>query len=96
MLLVALTSIRLRDAVRVRFAPDTDRPNTRIYGLITTRDGKKGTKAGAPMEHFAPLKVTSAGSLGSPNTWPVWKEPGGTPFLILSDPTGAEHTSAAP
>jgi hypothetical protein len=98
MLLVALTSIRLRDAVRVRFAPDTDRPNTRIYGLITIRDGKKGTKDGAPMELF--VFAPAEGILGQfcwlPQHLAHMEGAGGTPFLISSAPTGAEHTSTAP
>jgi hypothetical protein len=51
LLLVALTSIRMKDAVRVRFSPDAEHPATRIYGLV---GGQRGSKDGTPMELFAP------------------------------------------
>jgi hypothetical protein len=45
--------------VRVKFRPDADHPNKRVYGMINTGQGV-GSKDGAPMELFAPAK----GALG--------------------------------
>jgi len=61
LLLVALTSVRLRDAVRVRFSPHPDEPGAIVYGLVSN---KRGSKDGAPMELFAPAE----GFLG-PLSW---------------------------
>jgi hypothetical protein len=89
MLLVALTSIRLKDAVRVRFSADADRPNNRIYGLFTTRDGKNGTKDGAPRELFAPAEGILGRVSGLPHHLAEMAGAGGNAFPNFCGPHGS-------
>jgi len=53
LLLIAFTSVRLRDAVRVCFSPHPSEPDTMVYGIVSN---KRGSKDGAPMELFAPAE----------------------------------------